>query len=210
MSSTFEDTNDIVLLEHCFDEFGMVQEFNLCGNIIKVQPADDVPHACDRIWQGLEPITKLERSKIGPSASLDDIFPNLAAAYRPQLFHYYVHDDGRAAVAWRVPFVAGELNNLKSLMVALMMWNGIADSRHVWQMLGHGVGLDELDVFLWGYVTDDGTFVCFPKGFFFSLFAFSLGSLFTGSPLSKCYGNFEFGRLCLVALLITSPRERKY
>ena len=155
--------------EDCFNDVGEMIVFDLPENLIKVQPASEVPDACDRIWQSLEPIIVMERTKISPAATINDIFPHLTSEYRPQLFHYCVHEDSRAAVAWRIPFVPGK-PILKSLMVALMMWKGIADhkkevivgqgdrdtdKRHVWQMLGHGVDLQSLDVFLWGFITDE-------------------------------------------------------
>ena len=170
-----------VTLEDCYHDLGQIIEFDLPENLIKVQPASDIPVACDRVWQSLEPIIGIERTKISPTATIDDIFPNLSSEYRPQLFHYCVHEDGRAAVAWRIPFVPGK-QILKSLMVALMMWNGIADhnkleenekkkrkekevisehnhsdtdQKHVWQMLGHGVDLQSLDIFLWGFITEE-------------------------------------------------------
>ena len=141
-------------LTDCFDEFGDVIDFNINGKIIKVQPASDVPTACDSLLQNMDWLVRSEARKIGPSATHDDVFTNLAPEYRPQLFHFFVYTDGRAAVAWRIPFVGGGRPMLKSLMVALMVWNGMADSKHVWQMLGHGVGNDEFDVFLWGHITD--------------------------------------------------------
>ena len=157
-----------VTLEDCFSDFGEITEFDLPDNYIKVQPASDISSACDRVWQSLEPIIRIERTKISPTATIDDIFPKLTSEYRPQLFHYCVHEDGRAAVAWRIPFIPGK-PILKSLMVALMMWNGIADhdngtlnpntndtnGKHVWKMLGHGVDLQSLDIFLWGFITDE-------------------------------------------------------
>lgn len=157
-----------VTLEDCFNDFGELIEFDLPENPIKVQPALDIPIACDQVWKSLEPIIGIERTKLSPTATIDDIFPNLTSEYRPQLFHYCLHEDSRAAVAWRIPFIPGK-PNLKSLMVALMMWNGIADhsngivnpnnsdtdQKHVWQMLGHGVDLQSLDVFLWGFITDE-------------------------------------------------------
>ena len=175
-----EMDSNYVAPEECFNDSGAIVSFDLPENLIRVQPASEVPDACNRIWQSLEPIIEMERMKISPTATINDIFPNLTSEYRPQLFHYCVHYDNRAAVAWRIPFVPGK-PILKSLMVALMMWNGIADhkeeegevenekkkevivghknsdaeKKHVWQMLGHGVGLQSLDVFLWGFITDE-------------------------------------------------------
>ncbi|KAL8787955.1 MAG: hypothetical protein Q9195_007543 [Heterodermia aff. obscurata] len=162
-----------VPLEECFNEFGEITEFDLPENFIKVQPASDVPSACDQVWRSLEPIVRIERTRISPTATIDDIFPSLTSEYRPQLFHYCVHEDGRAAIAWRIPFVPGK-QILKSLMIALMMWKGIADHKreekrkeeiedhdndtdqnHVWHMLGHGVELQSLDIFLWGFITEE-------------------------------------------------------
>ena len=174
-----EEDLHYVTLEDCFNDFGEIIDFDLPENLIEVQPASDVPYACHRLWQSLEPIIEIEKRKISPTATIDDVFPKLTPEYRPQLFHYYLHEDGRAAVAWRIPFVPGR-PILKSLMVALMMWNGIADhkkegeeeekekkevtvdqnnsdadQKHVWQMLGRGVDLQSLDIFLWGFITDE-------------------------------------------------------
>ena len=149
--------HDHLLLTDCFVAFGRVKEFNLCGNIIKIQPAFDQPHACCSTWQNMNYELEREKKEIGPSASIDKIFPKLAPEYRPQLFHYYVQEDGRAAVGWRVPCVPGA-PYLKSLMVALMMWNGMADSKHIWQILGYGASpssIEGLDIFLWGHITDE-------------------------------------------------------
>lgn len=156
--------HDYITLIGCFEDLGGVKEFDLGGNIIKVQPARDWPQVCCSIWQNMDYELEREKKQIGPSASIDDIFPSLTPEFRPQLFHYYVNEEGRAAVAWRVPCIAGG-PYLKSLMVALMMWNGIADfkpdskadEKHFWKMLGYGPSpssIEGLDIFLWGYISD--------------------------------------------------------
>ena len=149
--------HDYKLLTDCCMDFGGVKELNLCGNTIEVQPASDVSQACCcSIWQILNHELEREKKEIGPSTSIDDIFPSFAPNYRPQLFHYYVQEDVRVAVGWRVPCVSGR-PHLKSFKVVLMMWNGIvADSKPVWQMLRHGTSpnpIGGLDIFLWGYIT---------------------------------------------------------
>ena len=145
---------NFVTAEDCFVDFGELTDCHTkYGGDIKIQPASEVPEACDRCWQSLEPMIQFEKSKISPSASIDDLFSNLTPNYRPQMVHYHLHDNGSASVAWRIPFVS-DRPLLKSLMVALIMRNGVVDPTHNWQMLGRGVGLNSLDIFLWGFLMD--------------------------------------------------------
>lgn len=119
--------HDHLLLTDCFEDFGGVKEFNLCGNIIKVQPASNVPHACCSIWQNMDYELEREIKEIGPSVSIYDIFPKLTQSIDP--IYSTITCRKMAVQQWRgvyLVFLAGL--DPKSLMVALMMWNGIADS----------------------------------------------------------------------------------
>lgn len=145
---------DFVTLEDCFVDSGEEMDYHTkYSGLIRMQPASEVPEACERCWRALEPAMHVWKPGLGHTSSINDIFLTLPPKYVPQMVHYHVYDDGRASVAWRIPFV-NERPLFKSLMVALMVRNGLIDPYHKWQMLGRGAGPNLFDIFLWGCITE--------------------------------------------------------
>lgn len=147
-----EADDNRVVLQDCFADSEDVMHYHTkyAGNI-SIQPVSEVQEACEHCWQVLQPAIKVWRSNLDHTTSVNDIFLSLTHQYLPQIVHYNLHDSGTASVIWRISFV-NDMPLFKSRMVVLMMRNGWVDPNHEWRVMGGGVGLHCLDVFLWGVV----------------------------------------------------------